>query len=166
MPIELNIEPGRLRAVFGHFATGVAIVTATEQGRCAGMTVNSFASLSLEPPLVLWSIAKASGNHALFTGCGEFVVHVLKADQAALARQFSSKGADRFRSVAFESSVAGTPLLQDYHARILCRTEHCYDGGDHTIIIGRVLALDEKQGEPLVFYQGRLNVLQEISARE
>jgi flavin reductase (DIM6/NTAB) family NADH-FMN oxidoreductase RutF len=166
MSIEPHIDPARLRAAFGHFATGVAIITTGGgPGRCTGMTVNSFASLSLAPPLVLWSIAKSSGSHAVFAGTGEFAVHVLKADQAALARQFSAKVPDRFSGVAFEASPTGIPLLQDYHARIVCRTEHRYDGGDHTIIIGKVLAVDEKDGDPLVFYRGRLNHLREVAAR-
>jgi flavin reductase (DIM6/NTAB) family NADH-FMN oxidoreductase RutF len=158
--MEPDIDPGRLRAAFGHFATGVAIITAAgESGQCAGMTINSFASLSLSPPLVLWSIAKCSGNHSLFTAATEFAVHVLRADQADLSRQFATPGADRFRGVAFECNPSGIPLLRDYHARIVCRREHRYEGGDHTIIIGRVLAIDSQDGDPLVFYRGRLNRL-------
>jgi 3-hydroxy-9,10-secoandrosta-1,3,5(10)-triene-9,17-dione monooxygenase reductase component len=162
--MESHIEPARLRAAFGHFATGVAVITAAgESGQCAGMTINSFASLSLSPPLILWSIGKSSGSHSLFTAAAEFAIHVLRADQAQLSRQFSTPGADRFRGVAFECTPRGIPLLKDYHARILCHREHRYEGGDHTIIIGRVLEIDSQDGDPLVFYRGRLNRVREIA---
>jgi flavin reductase (DIM6/NTAB) family NADH-FMN oxidoreductase RutF len=161
--MEIHTDSGRLRAAFGHFATGVTVITAADQsGASVGMTVNSFTSLSLTPPLVLWSIAKTSANHTTFTETTEFAVHVLNAEQAALAHQFSARSTDRFRGVSFGRNPSGVPLLHEYHARILCRTEHRYDGGDHTIMIGRVIEIDVREGDPLVCYRGRLNILQEI----
>lgn len=158
-----KLEPRRLRQAFGHFATGVAIMTARRaDGAHCGMTVNSFSSLSLDPPLVLWSIAKSSSNYEVFVQAEHFVVHVLKDDQEPLSKQFSARGIDRFDGVAFDINPHGVPRLQDFHARLECSTHCRYDGGDHSILIGRVHDLDEREGEPLVFYRGQLNRLRDL----
>ena len=144
-----------LRHALGHYATGVAVVTArAPDGSPVGLTCNSFTSVSLDPPLVQWSIARASRFHATLGAAGHFAVHVLERGQLALSRQFSSRQADRFEGVEVEQGLAGLPLLRRYHARFQCKAEARHDAGDHTILVGRVLRFEAHEGEPLVFYRG------------
>lgn len=145
-----------LRRAFGHYATGVTVVTTTTPaGERVGMTANSFSSLSLDPPLVLWSIARTSTNYAAFRVARNFAVHVLHSGQAMLARQFATRDIDRFLDVETESGLSGAPLLPDFHACFDCETHEVLEGGDHVIIVGRVLECRERPGEPLIFYRGR-----------
>jgi 3-hydroxy-9,10-secoandrosta-1,3,5(10)-triene-9,17-dione monooxygenase reductase component len=146
----------KLRQTFGHFATGVTIVTTLgTDGRPLGMTVNSFSSLSLEPPLVLWSLARASLNFDVFHNARHFAVHVLGTDRLPLARQFATREIDRFLGVTTTACASGIPRLSEYHACFECETHARYDGGDHSIIVGRILEIDERPGDPLLFYRGR-----------
>ena len=146
----------KLRQAFGHFATGVTIITTLgADGRPIGMTVNSFSSLSLEPPLVLWSLARASVNFDVFHDARHFAVHVLGTDHLPLARRFATKDIDRFLGVATTACASGVPRLSEYHACFECETHARYDGGDHSIIVGRILEIDERPGDPLLFYRGR-----------
>jgi 3-hydroxy-9,10-secoandrosta-1,3,5(10)-triene-9,17-dione monooxygenase reductase component len=146
----------RLRQAFGHFATGVTIITTRgPDGRPIGMTVNSFASLSLEPPLALWSLARSSVNFDVFHDATHFAVHVLGTEQSPLARQFATKDIDRFLGVTTIACASGVPRLGEYHACFECETHARYDGGDHSIIVGRILEVDERPGDPLLFYRGR-----------
>jgi flavin reductase (DIM6/NTAB) family NADH-FMN oxidoreductase RutF len=146
----------KLRNAFGHFATGVTIITTRgSAGEPVGMTINSFSSLSLDPPLVLWSLARSSVNFATFHAATHFAVHVLGTGQSVLARQFATKDIDRFLGVATSACASGIPRLGEYHACFECETYARYDGGDHAIIIGRVLDVDERPGDPLLFYRGR-----------
>jgi flavin reductase (DIM6/NTAB) family NADH-FMN oxidoreductase RutF len=145
----------RLRRALGHFATGVTIITArSPNGEPIGMTCNSFASVSLEPPLVQWSIAKTSRNYAAICSAEHFAVHVLDARQRDLCRQFSAKDQDRFAGTEIEIGLHNLPLIKSYHARFECETYARHEAGDHTIVIGRVLQLDEQAGDPLIFYRG------------
>lgn len=145
-----------LRSAFGHYATGVTIITTRGAGgQPVGMTVNSFSSLSLDPPLVLWSIAHTSSNYEAFRAARCFAVHVLHAGQGELARVFSTRNIDRFAGVATSAGTSGAPLLADFHARFECETHAQYQGGDHLIIVGRVLVAEERAGVPLLFYRGR-----------
>jgi len=147
-----------LRRILGHFATGVTIITARSgDGQPIGMTCNSFASVSLDPPLVLWSIAKTSRNYAAMGLAEHFAIHVLDATQSELCRQFSAKDGDRFANVEIETGLRNLPLLTRYHARFECDTYARHDAGDHTILIGSVLRLSEREGEPLLFYRGKLS---------
>lgn len=150
-----------LRRAFSHYATGVTVVTTIDAaGRRVGMTANSFSSLSLDPPLILWSLAKSSANYEAFRDASHFAVHVLDSAQTALAKQFATKDIDRFADVTCATGHGGLPLLCDYHACFECGTHAQYDGGDHTIFVGRVLRADERPGDPLLFYRGRFaNVL-------
>jgi flavin reductase (DIM6/NTAB) family NADH-FMN oxidoreductase RutF len=146
----------KLLQAFGHFATGVTIVTTRgADGRPVGMTVNSFSSLSLEPPLVLWSLARASVNFDVFQRASHFAVHVLGTDHLPLARQFATKDIDRFLGVETTVCSSGVPRLSEYHACFECETHARHDGGDHSIIVGRVVGIDERPGDPLLFYRGR-----------
>ncbi len=149
-------NPRPYRDALGRYATGVAVVTAREAGGGGplGITVNSFASVSLDPPLVLWSAARASLRHAHFSVAGAFAIHVLAADQAELATRFSRNGAD-FAGIPFTLSDLGVPLLGNTLARFECVAETRHEGGDHTIILGRVIRFASGPlAAPLVFAQG------------
>lgn len=154
----------QLRNTLGRFATGVTIITSrSADGSPIGMTCNSFASVSLEPPLVQWSIAKSSRSYPAIAQAEQFAVHVLDAGQHALCQQFATKDGDRFANVPLETNAQGLQLLTRYHARFECDVYARHDAGDHTIIIGRVLRLCEQEGEPLIFYRGQLANIAPIS---
>jgi 3-hydroxy-9,10-secoandrosta-1,3,5(10)-triene-9,17-dione monooxygenase reductase component len=147
-----------LRRALGRFATGITIITARgSDGAPVGMTCNSFGSLSLDPPLVQWSIARTSRNYAVLCAATYFAVHVLDSSQGELCRQFSATNGDRFASLEVEEGLAGLPLLRQHHARFECETQARHMAGDHMIIIGRVLRLCEQEGDPLLFYRGALS---------
>ncbi|SFN33872.1 NADH-FMN oxidoreductase RutF, flavin reductase (DIM6/NTAB) family [Thioclava dalianensis] len=147
-----------MRDALGRFATGVAVITAYEHSdadRPVGITVNSFASVSLSPALILWSAARSSLRHAHFTQAPAFAVHVLRHDQEALARRFTRNG-DGFSGLDYRINAQGVPVFDDTLARFECLREARHDGGDHTIIIGRVERFSTAQaGEPLVFAHGQ-----------
>jgi flavin reductase (DIM6/NTAB) family NADH-FMN oxidoreductase RutF len=153
-------DPNNLRTfrnALGRYATGVTIVTAREAGGGGpvGITANSFASVSLDPPLVLWSAARSSLRHAHFSVASAFAIHVLGAEQAELATRFSRNGAD-FTDTDFRANAQGVPLLPGCLARFECLTETRHEGGDHTIIIGRVTHFTlGAETVPLIFAQGR-----------
>jgi flavin reductase (DIM6/NTAB) family NADH-FMN oxidoreductase RutF len=145
-----------LRGVFGHFASGVAIITAEPSpGRTLGMTVNSFSSLSLDPPLLLWSIARSSANFSAFCEVEQFAVQVLRASQRARAERFARRDIDRCAEVGFVPGDTRVPVLAEYHACFECVRHALHDGGDHAILVGRVLRFRAGGGEPLLFYRGR-----------
>ncbi|MFT4198388.1 MAG: flavin reductase family protein [Pseudoxanthomonas sp.] len=146
-----------LRDAFGHFATGVAVVTAcAPDGRRLGLTINSLSSLSLRPALLLWSIAASSRSHAAFTGqVRHFAVHVLGAHQHELCQRFHRVDGDRFEGVDTLENLHGVPLLPGCLARFECATEQVVAAGDHSIVIGRILDIAEQPGEPLLFHRGR-----------
>jgi 4-hydroxyphenylacetate 3-hydroxylase, reductase component len=145
-----------LRRAFGHFPTGVTVITTTSaDGRRVGITANSFCSLSLDPPLILWSIARSSNTFEAFRSASHFAVHVLHSGQANVARQFSMKDCDRFAGLDCGLCRSGAPRLPDFHAYFDCETHEALDGGDHVIVVGRVLEWEERAGDPLVFYRGR-----------
>ncbi|MBW6506701.1 MAG: flavin reductase family protein [Rhodobacteraceae bacterium] len=161
-------NPRPYRDALGRYATGVAVVTAREAGGGGplGITVNSFASVSLDPPLVLWSAARSSLRHAHFSAAGAFAVHVLGAEQAELAYRFTRNGSD-FTGIAYTLGDLGVPLLADTLARFECVAETRYEGGDHTIILGRVIRFAAgAEAAPLVFAQGRFCQLQPLRASD
>lgn len=144
-----------LRDAMGRFATGVTIVTARSVDGPVGITANSFTSVSLDPPLVLWSPAKRSARCEAFCDAPEFAIHVLAADQAALAMQFARSGTD-FDPAHWKIDDDGLPLLSHYAARFVCRPFAQHDAGDHRLIIGEVTrACAGGIGAPLVFSGGR-----------
>ncbi|WP_290652458.1 flavin reductase family protein [Aquisalimonas sp.] len=150
-----DIDSDTLRKSLGAFATGVTVVTARDPaGNAVGMTVNSFTAVSLEPPLVLWSVARGVGPVDAFSTASHYAVHVLHADQEALADHFARDRDDKFADIPFTNGIAGLPLLDDFTARFQCRVEQRLDGGDHVMLLGRVLALDHRPGEPLIFHAG------------
>jgi flavin reductase (DIM6/NTAB) family NADH-FMN oxidoreductase RutF len=144
------------RRALGQFATGVTVVTArTPDGRKVGVTVNSFSSVSLDPPLVLWSLSRQAPSLADFTHVTHFAVNVLAASQHHLSRQFSTPLPDKFSGVEFVEGPAGVPLLSGVNAHFVCRNVRQYDGGDHVIFLGEVEDYKYSDGEPLVFHSGR-----------
>lgn len=140
-----------LRDAFGRFATGVTVVTAPGP---IGITANSFASVSLDPPLLLWSPARSSRRFAAFHAAEHFAVHVMGAEQMELCRRFASVG-DDWEGQPHLLNAEGVPLLPGCLARFECRTEARHDAGDHVLIIGRIERFTFEHGAPLVFSAGR-----------
>ncbi|WP_245243092.1 flavin reductase family protein [Pararhodobacter sp. SW119] len=141
------------RAVLGLFATGVTVVTTVGAKGPVGITANSFASLSLDPPLVLWAPARASRRFAAFASATHYAIHVLGAEQFALGRHFARDGLD-FDLPGVERGAEGVPLLTDCLARFECRRRAVHDGGDHVIVVGEVLRAASREGAPLIFSAG------------
>jgi flavin reductase (DIM6/NTAB) family NADH-FMN oxidoreductase RutF/flavin-dependent dehydrogenase len=147
------------RRALGQFATGVAIVSARgRDARPVGLTVNSFTSVSLDPPLVLWSLSKRSSSYADFSAATHFAVNVLAADQHHLSRRFSTPMPDKFAGVECTDGAEGCPLLTGATAHFVCRRLREFDGGDHVIFLGEVEDYQWHEGEPLIFHSGRYHV--------
>jgi flavin reductase (DIM6/NTAB) family NADH-FMN oxidoreductase RutF/AraC-like DNA-binding protein len=147
------------RNALGQFATGVTVVTTrTPDGRRVGMTANSFSSLSLDPPLVLWSVAHDAPSVADFTDAQHFAINVLAADQHHLSRQFSTPQPDKFNGVGCREGIAGVPVIDGAIASFECRNLRQYDGGDHIIVVGEVARYERTGGEPLVFHSGSYRI--------
>jgi flavin reductase (DIM6/NTAB) family NADH-FMN oxidoreductase RutF len=151
---EMTSERQILRRTLGAFATGVTIVTTRVDGVAHGLTVNSFASVSLDPPLVLWSLDKRSHSLEAFSEAEGFAINVLARGQAELARRFARHGVDRFAGVATEDGFAGAPTLPDCAAVFECRRVAMHEGGDHLIFVGEVVAHRAHERAPLVFHRG------------
>ncbi|MGI9235784.1 MAG: flavin reductase family protein [Woeseiaceae bacterium] len=153
---ESQIDLADFRRALSCFATGVAVVTTLDaDGEKVGMTISSFNSVSLDPPLVLWSIAEDSMGYDIFTQAEYFAVNVLAMHQKELSNRFARTGEDKFDGLACRDGIHGVPILPDYAACFECRTEHRYEGGDHKIIVGRVLDMEDRETDPLIFYRGR-----------
>lgn len=154
-----TFEPGpetqrAFRDALGQFATGVTIVTTQTADGPIAIAANSFASLSLDPPLVLWSPAKASARFRFFAEAQHFAIHVLAADQATLCTEVA-KDARRFRPGDLAENDRGVPLIEDALAHFECAREAVHDGGDHVIVVGRVERVRMREGEPLLFLKGQ-----------
>jgi flavin reductase (DIM6/NTAB) family NADH-FMN oxidoreductase RutF len=145
------------RLALGMFATGVTIVTArSADGRVIGLTANSFNSVSLQPPLVLWSLARSAASLAVFSAGSHYAINVLAADQKALAERFATRGADRFQGVTFDEGAGGAPLLHGAAANFECFNRSRYEEGDHVIFVGEVERCSSRAGaSPLLFHGGR-----------
>jgi 3-hydroxy-9,10-secoandrosta-1,3,5(10)-triene-9,17-dione monooxygenase reductase component len=151
----LEPDSATYRTVLGHFATGVTIVTALDGDTPVGMACNSFTSVSLDPPLVLWCAAKSSSTWPQMRDSGGFAVNVLAEDGEPTCRVFATKGVDRFEGVTHHRAVTGAPILADALAYIDCETFAEHDAGDHVIVVGKVVELGyATEGKPLLFYRG------------
>jgi 3-hydroxy-9,10-secoandrosta-1,3,5(10)-triene-9,17-dione monooxygenase reductase component len=149
------LDPRQFRNALGAFATGVTVVTTVDaQGRDVGLTANSFNSVSLDPPLVLWSLGKQSSSMTAFAEASYFAVHLLGFGQRDLSERFSSKVADRFEGLPLTRGAGGVPLLEGCAGRFVCQTEYRYEGGDHVIFVGRVLAVEMSERAPLLYVRG------------
>jgi flavin reductase (DIM6/NTAB) family NADH-FMN oxidoreductase RutF len=148
-------DEASFRTVLGHFATGVTIITAMDGDEPIGVSANSFTSVSLDPPLVLFCAAKASTTWPRIEAAGKFTVNILNEHQEDVCRVFATKGADRFSRIGWRTSANGQPILHDSLAYIDCEMQEQHDAGDHIIVVGRVQELGVLSEEgPLLFYRG------------
>lgn len=150
-------DPRTLRDTLGRFCSGVVIVTATTGGETVGFVMQSFMSLSLDPPLIALAPAKTSTSWPKIRAAGRFCVNILSADQLDLCHRFATPCEDRFADVEYTSGVTGAPILSDVIAYIECDLHAEHEGGDHTIAIGRVVDLytAKNAAPPLLFFRGK-----------
>ncbi|MDK9702967.1 MAG: flavin reductase family protein [Sulfuritalea sp.] len=154
------LDTRRLRDALGEYATGVAVITArAADGTPAGVTINSFASVSLQPPLVLWSLGLQSPALAVFESCSHYAVNVLAADQVEFSQRFAQSHGDKFAGIDMEVGAGGTPLLPGCSAWFECRNEMRHPGGDHLIFVGHVENFRRESKPPLIFHGGRYRTL-------
>lgn len=150
-----SFDPKQFRQALGAFTTGVTIVTTRGlDGLDYGLTANSFNSVSIDPPMVLWSINKDSSSAQAFTQGSHFAVHILSTDQEPLSNRFAKSNADKFAELELQRGPSEIPLLDGCSARFQCKTTYQYEGGDHIILVGEVLAFDHFDKTPLVFHSG------------
>ncbi len=155
-------DPRAFRDALGKFGTGITVVTCDAGDGPLGITANSFASVSLDPPLVLWSPAKGSSRYPFFAAATHFAIHVVGADQFDLAAGFARSG-DAFDAFDWERSAEGVPLLANCLARFECTQEALHDAGDHSIVVGRVTRVATREGAPLLFCGGRYGAFHEAT---
>jgi flavin reductase (DIM6/NTAB) family NADH-FMN oxidoreductase RutF len=157
------IEPKLLRGVCGLFVTGVTVITSGAAGRSIGATVNSFTSVSLDPPLVLFCLHKESRLRLVVEESGMFVVNFLAGRQERLAWTFSKRDTAAIQDVAHHHSAAGMPILSEALAFLACRLVNEFEGGDHTIFVGEVVELGapRENHEPLIFFRGAMSALED-----
>jgi flavin reductase (DIM6/NTAB) family NADH-FMN oxidoreductase RutF len=146
------------RNALGQFTTGVTVVTTVDaQGHPVGMTVSSFNSVSLDPALVLWSVARSAGSYPAFAQCSHYAIHVLASHHKDLALQFAQRGIDRFAGVAWQPNAHGVPLLEEALATFECRARSQYPEGDHLIMVGEVQACRHAaNASPLLYHSGKM----------
>ncbi len=151
-----TIDARSFRNALGNFATGVTVITTKDPatGQFVGVTANSFNSVSLEPPLVLWSIARTARSLQAFSGAEYFAVNVLSADQVSVSNHFASKVEDKFAELDYELGCGDSPLLAGCAARFQCRKAFEYDGGDHIILVGEVVGFDDSGRAGLLYHRG------------
>ena len=150
-----SIDPRDFRNALGTYATGVTIITAAaSDGKPYGLTCNSFASVSLNPPLILWSLGMFSQGLSVFQNASHFAVNVLGASQQALAKKFATPSEDKFAGVEWRAGLGQAPVLADSVANFQCRAVDRYYGGDHVIFLGAVEAYAYNRQEPLLFARG------------
>jgi 3-hydroxy-9,10-secoandrosta-1,3,5(10)-triene-9,17-dione monooxygenase reductase component len=146
----------QFRNALGAFATGVTIVTTVDDaGAPVGVTASSFNSVSLDPPLVLWSLAKSAQSRDAFCSSGHFAIHVLADSQEAASNRFACSGEDKFAGIAWLPGLLGSPVFDEYAAVFQCQTRYTYEGGDHVILVGEVVAFERRDAAPLLFHSGR-----------
>ena len=150
-----DLDQGLLRRAMGRFATGVTVVTTCcPSGKLEGVTANSFSTVSLDPPLVLWSLGRKSSSFASFVAASHFAVNVLEIGQLDLSRHFATRQRNKLAAIDHEPGLGGCPVIAGTIAHFECATETVVAGGDHCIFIGRVLRSSFREGEPLVFAGG------------
>ncbi|MEN3307624.1 MAG: 3-hydroxy-9,10-secoandrosta,3,5(10)-triene-9,17-dione monooxygenase reductase component [Micromonosporaceae bacterium] len=167
MTSTVAVGAAHFRRVFGHFCSGVTVVTTVDDGTPVGFACQAFAALSLDPPLVLFCPAGTSATWRRIERTGHFCVNVLAEEQRGLSRVFGRGGADKFASVAWSPSPAGAPVLDGVLTWADCRIEATHRAGDHHVVVGLVTALgDCAAARPLLFYRGRYTGLQEGSPHD
>ena len=157
----MSFESRQLRNILGHFATGVAVVTAVDDnGERAGITINSFSSVSLEPPLVLFSLGHGSRSLPLFRRSRDYVVNVLAAGQVATSASFSRYSDDKWSQNTVRAEFNGAPIIEGSLAYLGCRREQVMELGDHAVFLCRAIEFNSDTGKgPLIFYAGRYRAL-------
>jgi 4-hydroxyphenylacetate 3-hydroxylase, reductase component len=150
-----NADPAAFRRCLGQFGTGVTVITAASGDDLVGMTANSFSSVSLDPPLVLWSTKRTSQSFAAFQAATHFAVNVLSHDQIALSKHFGRSGGDKFSDISWRAGIGGAPLLDGTLCSFECRKAAEYPGGDHLIVLGEVQRFARYERGALLFAQGR-----------
>jgi flavin reductase (DIM6/NTAB) family NADH-FMN oxidoreductase RutF len=152
----MEFDTREFRNALGRFATGVCLITVVdEQGNARAMTANSFSSVSLEPPLVLWSLQNSSEVYSTFATPRYFAINVLAVDQEEHSNRYAKKGDHLIAPEHFSIGRSGTPIIADALVSFECELEATHEGGDHLIIVGRVLAMKQRDdGDPLLFYCG------------
>jgi len=156
MAAQAEFNPKAFRDALSTFTTGVTIITTRgTDGSPIGITANSFNSVSLNPPLVLWSLAKSAYSLEAFSTAQHWNVHVLSVEQEALSGRFASAGEDKFQGIELDRGINDIPLLHNCTARFQCRTAFIYEGGDHVIFVGEVLDFDKSHLPPLAFQSGQ-----------
>ena len=159
-PPPTPFDPVDLRHAFASFATGVTIITARDTaGHPVGLTANSFGSVSLDPPLVQWSLRVNSGLYRFFVEAPHFGVSVLTADQALIARQFASRLPDRFAGIALVDSPGEPPLICDALAHFVCRKINDLRVGDHELFVGEIVRAAAHSGTPLIFHESQFTTV-------
>lgn len=149
-------DADEFRAVLGQFATGVTIITAMDDGEPVGVAANSFTSVSIDPPLVLFCVARTSSTWPRIERARKFAVNILGEHQEDLCKLFATKGADRFGQCNWHDGVGGSPVIEGTLAYLDCTFWAEYDGGDHIIVVGRVLDLGvQHDAGPLLFFRGQ-----------
>ncbi|MEV7136521.1 flavin reductase family protein [Arthrobacter sp. NPDC093128] len=163
MDNHLEVTPERMREILGHFCTGLTIITATTENGPVGFTCQSFSSLSLEPALVAFNPARSSSTWPTIRATGRFCINILPEEHRELSGKFARSGTDKFSGVTHTTSPLGNPILDSALAWIDCELHKEYDGGDHTIVLGQVKAMNARgEAEPLLFFKGsyvRIGVL-------
>ena len=150
-----EIDTQEFRRALSVFATGVGVVTTLdEHGNKVGITISSFNSVSLDPPLVLWSVGLDSMSYDAFVAADHFAIHILGQHQLQICDRFAQRSENKFDGIECRGGMNGVPILPDFAACFECSTEHVYPGGDHKIIVGRVHGIEERQAEPLIYYRG------------
>lgn len=150
-----SVGPADYRRVLGHFPSGVTLVTSADGNGPLGFACQAFSALSLDPPLVLFSVAHTSTTWPRIKATGRFCVNFLATGQSAICRSFAVSGSDKFAGVEWHGSDLGSPIIDGVHGWVDCVIEAEYPGGDHTIVVGRVHALDaHSETKPLVFHRG------------
>lgn len=153
----ISITPESLRDVLGLFPTGIAVLTArAADGRLYGVTINSFSSVSLDPPLVLFSLSRGLHTLRALLSAETFAIHFLREDQRHVSTRFATTFANKWDDIRYREGVTGCPVIEPALAVLECRLYAQYDGGDHVIIVGRIAHIERQSDEnPLVFFRGR-----------
>jgi len=149
----MPIDDAQFKHALSHFASGITIVTTEHEGTDYGLTVASFASLSLSPPLVLVCISKSSSSHEPIVESGKFGVSILASDQEAVSGRFASRGGDKFAGLDVRRGTLGIPLIGNALATLECRVTNQVVGGDHSIFIGEVVDTQTREGAPLLYFR-------------
>ncbi len=150
------VEAQELRRVMGHFATGVTVITTRDKaGAPNGLTANAFMSLSLDPPLVIISVDKKATCYSCFEPNNGFTVNFLSEEQEEISRRFATKGVDKFADLSWRAGSNGAALIDGALGSVECKITQCYEGGDHTIVVGEILKVAAHGDRPLLFFKGK-----------